>query len=424
MKRTTHAARAAALAGAVALVLTACSGDADESSDDDAAGGGESDGSPLVIGSLLPVTGSLAFLGPPEIAGVDLAIEEINEAGGVNGGDIEVVHGDSGDAENLAVAIQTVDDLLSQSVHVIVGAASSSVTYGVIDTVTEAEAVMFSPANTSPGLSGYSDFYFRTAPPDSVQGNALGNLVAGDGHEKVGILVFNDDYGTGLRNVVEETLVAEGVEVTYGGADANEEFAPKQNNYEAEVQAVMATDPDAIVLIAFEETAVIVPQLFQAGYDTSNLYFTDGNTANYPDLDAGVLEGAKGTIPGAFPSDEFQERLLGIDPDLTEYSYSAESYDAVILSALAAQLGGTNDAATVQANLPAASGAEGGTECATYAECVELIDDGEDIMYVGQSGVGPFNEDNDPSSAFIGIYEYDAENAITWTEAIFGEVAG
>ncbi|MBO1750301.1 ABC transporter substrate-binding protein [Actinotalea sp. BY-33] len=423
MKRTTHAARAAALAGAVALVLTACSGDADESSDDDAAGG-ESDGSPLVIGSLLPVTGSLAFLGPPEIAGVDLAIEEINEAGGVNGGDIEVVHGDSGDAENLAVAIQTVDDLLSQSVHVIVGAASSSVTFGVIDTVTEAETVMFSPANTSPGLSGYSDFYFRTAPPDSVQGNALGNLVAGDGHERVGILVFNDDYGTGLRNVVEETLVAEGVEVTYGGAADNEEFAPKQNNYEAEVQAVMATDPDAIVLIAFEETAVIVPQLFQAGYDTSNLYFTDGNTANYPDLDGGVLEGAKGTIPGAFPSDEFQERLLGVDPDLTEYSYSAESYDAVILSALAAQLGGTNDAATVQANLPAVSGAEGGTECTSYAECVELIDGGEDIMYVGQSGVGPFNEDNDPSSAFIGIYEYDAENAITWTEAIFGEVAG
>ncbi|MCL3861993.1 ABC transporter substrate-binding protein [Actinotalea sp. K2] len=424
MKRTTHAARAAALAGAVALVLTACSGDADDTTDDGAeADPGTSDSSPLIIGSLLPVTGSLAFLGPPEVAGVDLAIQEINEAGGVNGVDVEIVHTDSGDAENMAVAIGSVDDMLSQGVHVIIGAASSSVTYGVIDTIVEAEVVQFSPANTSPGLSGYSDYYFRTAPPDSVQGNALGNLIAGDGHERVGILVFNDDYGTGLRAVVEETLVGEGVEVTYGTVGANEEFAPKQNNYEAEVQAVLATDPDAIALIAFEETAVIVPQLVQAGFDTSNLYFTDGNTANYPDLDAGVLEGAKGTIPGAFPSDEFQERLLAVDSGLTEYSYSAESYDAVILSALAAAKGGQNDAQTVQANLHAVSGADGGEECSTYADCIELIDAGEEIMYVGQAGVGPFNADNDPSSAFVGIYVYDAENTITWTEAIFGEIS-
>lgn len=426
MKRTTHAARAAALAGATALVLAACGGNGGADDDpttpaggDNGDGGGASES--LVIGTLLPVTGSLAYLGPPEIAGVNLAIQEVNEAGGTNGVEVTVEHTDSGDAENLAVAQQSVNDLISRGAHVVVGAASSSVTYGIIDTVVEAEIVQISPANTSPGLSGYSDFYFRTAPPDSVQGNALGNLMVKDGHERVGILVFNDDYGTGLRDVVQATLENEGVEVTYGAP--GQEFAPKQTNYEAEVQAVMATNPDAIAVIAFDETKVIVPQLVQAGFDTSKLYFVDGNTAAYPDLDAGILEGAKGTIPGANPSDEFRERLLEVDPELTDYAYAAESYDAVILAALAAVRGGANDSQTVRDNLAAVSGADGGKECTSFAECVELIDSGEEIMFVGQSGVGPFNEDNDPSSAFVGIYTYDAENQVSWTEAVFGEIS-
>lgn len=422
MKRTTRATRAAALTGAVALLLAACGtddGNGTEPGETTPPAEGET-GDALVIGTLLPVTGSLAYLGPPEIAGVDLAIQEINEAGGTNGVEVRVDHTDSGDAENLAVAQQSVNDLISRGAHVVIGAASSSVTYGIIDTVTEAEIVQISPANTSPGLSGYSDFYFRTAPPDSVQGNALGNLIVEDGHERVGILVFNDDYGTGLRNVVQDTLEAQDVEVTYG--TQGQEFAPKQNNYESEVQAVLATDPDAIVLIAFEESTVVIPQLVQAGFDTSNLYMTDGNTASYPDLDAGVLEGAQGTLPGAYPSDEFRERLLGVDSGLNDYSYAAESYDATILAALAAVRGGSNDSQTVRDNLSAVSGAEGGTDCSTFAECAEALEAGEDIAYIGQSGIGPFNGDNDPSSAYIGIYQYDGENLINWVQAIFGEI--
>ena len=59
----------------------------------------EGDGE-LTIGTLLPITGSLAFLGPPEFAGVKLAIKEINENGGYNGKDVKYIEGDSGDTEN------------------------------------------------------------------------------------------------------------------------------------------------------------------------------------------------------------------------------------------------------------------------------------------------------------------------------------
>lgn len=99
--------RIAALAGVASLVLAGCGGGGDAGSGAEAGGGNEAPSAagsectppqaqatgspstaPLKIGSLLPETGSLAFLGPPEFAGVDVAVEEINGAGGVLGNPI------------------------------------------------------------------------------------------------------------------------------------------------------------------------------------------------------------------------------------------------------------------------------------------------------------------------------------------------
>nr|WP_297422454.1 ABC transporter substrate-binding protein [uncultured Actinotalea sp.] len=431
MKRTTRTARAAALAGAVALVLAACGGGDDDTAAEDAdtgtdsgetTDGGDGDGDPLVIGSLLPQTGSLAFLGPPEIAGVDLAIEEINEAGGVLGQDVQIIHTDSSDADNAEVATQSVTDLLSQNAQVVIGAASSSVSLNVVDDITGAQVVQISPANTATSLSGYSPFYFRTAPSDLIQGNALGNLIVNDGHANVAFLVFNDDYGITLRDVAKETIESAGGVVTYG--NPGEEFDPASDDViPSAVTAALATNPDAIVIIAFDQTRLIVPQLAAAGFDTSKLYFVDGNLSNYSEeFEEGTLDGAQGTLPGAFPDEAFQERLLGVDPDLNDFSYAAESYDATILAALAAVRGGATDGPTIQENMAAVSGAEGGTECTGFAECRDLLEAGEDIAYQAVSGAGPFNEDNDPSSAFVGIYRYGADNTYEWVKAEFGEL--
>jgi len=425
MKRSTIALRSAALAGTVALVLAACGGGDDEDAADATADEDEStteSTGALVVGSLLPQTGSLAFLGPPEVAGVDLAVQEINEAGGVLGEDVVVHHADSSDADNAEVATQSVTDLMSQGVQVVVGAAASSVTLNVIDDITGAEIVQISPANTSTLLSGYSEYYFRTAPSDVVQGSALGNQILADGHTNVAFLVFNDDYGITLRDVAKETIEEAGGTVVYG--NPGEEFDPASDDViPSAVNAALATDPDAVVIIAFDQTRLVVPALAAAGFPAANMYFVDGNLSNYSEeFEPGTLEGAKGTLPGAFPTEEFQARLLEVDPDLNDFSYAAESYDAVVLAALAAVRGGATDGPTIQANMAAVSGAEGGTECASFAECVELLDAGEDIAYATVSGAGPFNEDNDPSSAYVGIYQYGPENTYTWIRAEFGEV--
>jgi ABC-type branched-subunit amino acid transport system substrate-binding protein len=426
MIRRSTAARGLALAAVLSVGLAACSTSG-------GGGGGEGEGSaePLVIGTILPVTGSLAYLGPPEFAGVGLAVEEINAAGGVLGNDVQLENGDSGDSTDLSVSTNTATDLIGKGVQVAIGAASSTVSQNVVDQFTEAGVLQISPANTSTELSGVSPMFTRTAPPDTVQGAALGSLVLDGGHQKVAMLVQNETYGTGLRDNVQKTIEAAGAEAVYGATGAGEEFAPGETNFSSIVTDALAAEPDAIVIIAFEETKAAVAELVSQGWDfNGTTYFCDGNTASYEkDFDKGTLEGVIGTIPGADPEQEFKDKASAWYEEnegepLTDYAYAAESYDALILAALAAVKAGSTAGTDIAAEFAAVSGANGGTEVTTFEEGVEALEAGEEIHYMGVSGIGPINEDNDPSSAFVGVYKYDNKNVNVFERAIEGSVGG
>jgi len=215
----------------------------------------------FVVGSLLPQTGDLAFLGPPEIAGVKLAVQELNEAGGVLGNDVTAVSADSGDGTP-NIAPQEVDKLLAANADVIVGAASSSVSLSVIDKIVNAGVLQISPANTSTAFDTYADkgLYFRTAPSDVLQGNVLANLATDDGNTDIAILARQDSYGEALADNVEKFFTEAGGTIT-----VKKLYAPDAANFTAEVNDVKGTDPDAIVLIAFDETKKIIPAFIQAG---------------------------------------------------------------------------------------------------------------------------------------------------------------
>lgn len=395
---------------------TSDEGQTNETFTNDRCGGGTTSKDTFKVGGILPLTGNLAFLGPPEIAGVGLAVSDINAEGGVDGKDACHQIEDSGDSTDMSVSTASAGTMVSAKPSVVIGAASSSVSLNFVDTLTDAKITQVSPANTAVDLSGYSEYYFRTAPPDTIQGNALGTLVTSDGYQRVAFLVFNDTYGTGLRNFTQETIEANGGEIVYGGKGDGDEFPAGQTTFSAEVTAAINSNPDAIIILAFDETKAIVPELANQGWDMTKTYFSDGNTADYSeDFEAGTLEGAQGTIPGADPDQAFKDRLNGWyesaeGEGLTSYAYGAESYDAVILAALAAIRGGGTDSQTVQENYAAVSGATDGEECTTYADCVALLEEGSEIRYAGPSGIGPINEDNDPSSAFVGIYTFNSDN--------------
>ena len=188
-----------------------------------------------------------------------LAAQQINDADA--GITVEVTYGDSGDTDNKAYAT-TVPQLLTAGVNVIIGAASSGVSKLFIDDVVAAERLMISPANTSPDFTTWDDdgLYWRTAPSDLLQGEVLGNLVSGDGHQTVGIMYLNDAYGTGLEKAFTETYEAAGGEVV-----ESQSFNTGDTTFDAQLSAITSQNPDAIVLIAFDETKKIIPEMVKAG---------------------------------------------------------------------------------------------------------------------------------------------------------------
>ena len=376
----------------------------------------------LRLGGLLPETGNLAFLGPPEFAGVELAVAEINAAGGVNGADVEWLPGDSGD--NGDVANATVDRLLAEDVDAFIGAASSGVSLTVIDKITNAGKIQFSPANTSPAFTDYEDngLYFRSAPSDVVQGAALADLMIGDGALTAAFIVMNDSYGTGLFEYTSAPYTDAGGEIVYEVI-----YDPQAENFDAEVSAAVEADPDAIVIIGFDETSKILTGLIEAGAGPADkmLYGSDGNMGNALAQafdDPGVVAGMRGTVPGVDieVNEEFIARLLEVDPDLQDFAYSGESYDAAIVIALAAIAAGDDDGVAVGAQINDVT--RGGEKCTTFAGCAAILADGGDIDYDGVSGPLEFIDAGEPSEASILIKEFNAEGTLEVVDIIFGKI--
>ena len=404
-RRNRKAATAVATLAAAALVLSGCA-----ATEDGGAAGGDLT---LKIGTALPLTGSLAFLGPPEEAGVALAVKQVNEAN--KGVQIELTLGDSGDNDNKAYETE-IPRLLSAGVNAIIGAASSGTSLQFIDQVVGAGVIQFSPANTSAAFTTYDDkgLYFRTAPSDVLQGEVLGNLIAADGHEKISMIVLNDSYGTGLAKFTTDAFEAAGGEVlaapTYNTGDTN---------FSAQIAEVLATSPDAIVLVTFDEVKTILPSLLSQ-FPADKLYFVDGNLANYSeDFEPGALTGAKGTLPGldietipAFLQEMNDNWVAEGNPDLGGvYAYGPESYDAVVLLALAALAAGSAEGVDVAAKLQEVSGGSGnGEKCTSFAECADIINGGGVADYDGVSGPITFDEVGDPTEASIGTYIYQDDN--------------
>lgn len=168
------------------------------------------------IGALLPMTGDLQAYGVASVRGVELAVKEINSAGGVLGNPIELITGDT--QTNAQAGVDAAQKLVSVSnVAALIGAMSSGVAIPVAQTVSKPNKVpQISQSATSPVLTNLDDdgYLFRTAPSDALQGKVLGDLTYEEGFRKVGVLYINNDYGEGLADEFTKSFTAHGGAVT------------------------------------------------------------------------------------------------------------------------------------------------------------------------------------------------------------------
>lgn len=404
-----------ALTGALALLLLGgCAQDGTEepAETEDTPTGEETDDQQaetdgLVLGSLLPETGNLAFLGEGMIAATELAVQDMNDAGGVLGQDVELITADEGD--EAATVQEGADRLIGNDVDGIIGAAASGQSLEVIDTITGAGVLQCSGSNTSPTFTDLAkDLYFRTAPSDALQGPVLADLIVEQGHTDVAILARADDYGQGLADATENALEGVGASVV-----AKEIYDPETGTFDAEVSQVQEADADAVVLISFEEGVSILQNLIESGLgpDEIGIFGADGLRSEglAEEVEPGnpnALDGMMGTAPDPGADEEFLDRLREhAGGDLEETIFAAQKYDCATLMGLAATAAESTDGADMAEEVVGL--VNGDNECSSFEECAGLLEEGESIAYRGPSGVTGLTEVGDPQSGDYEIWQFE-----------------
>ena len=362
------------------------------------------DAEPLSLGYILPETGQLAYLGPPQIEAVNYAVEQINAAGGVLGNEIPaVVSGD--EAGDEAIANQSADRLLAEDVDAVIGAAASGMSLAIIDKLTGAGVVQCSGSNTAVTFSEYDDdgYYIRTAPTDALQGPILAETIIADGAQSVVLMGRADDYGRGLVEAAEAALTEAGATVETVIYDASAQ------NFDADVQQALSANPDAVAVIAFDEGGQIIQGLIEGGLTADQLYGADGvRNTELPSLvdpnNPNVLDGMTGTAPAPESDQQFIEEFTAAT-GVSETQFAAQVYDCVNVIALAAEAAGSTDPADFREELVGVT--TEGTACTSFAECQELIAGGEDIDYNGASGQLEFIESGEPGSGTYEVWSFE-----------------
>ncbi|MCJ7725028.1 MAG: ABC transporter substrate-binding protein, partial [Acidimicrobiia bacterium] len=368
----------------------------------------------LTIGYVLPQTGGLAPIFDALTKPLEMAIAEIDAVGDTH---VTLLPADSG--TDPQVATVAVDQMLNDEVDALIGPASTGVSLSVIDRITQSETPMCSPSNTGAIFTTYDDggYYFRTAPPDNLQGQVHADLIVENGGSNVAIAYRADEYGRGLAEAIRDALVASGVNVA-----EFIEYDKDATSFDAEAAQIAAAGVDAVSIITFQEGAAFVQALIEAGAGPADisLYVADGfkDTVTAADIDPAnpaVLEGTKGTYPSlAPPSGEvtFPDRFEAFAPG-TPTIFSSHSYDCFMATVLAAETAGSHDSKAIAAAFNDVT--RGGEKCSSYATCHALIMAGTDIDYDGASGPLDFVDAGEPGAGTYDKFEYDAEgNAITF----------
>lgn len=427
--------RVLALIASLVLVLgvAACGDDDDDGGPSEDAANASFD---LKIGGVFPLTGDLSQFGPSGEKALELAVQVANDAAKEAGADITVTSEVADDETSPQAGQQAATQLVSNGANCLVGAYGSAVTIPIAEAVASRQSVpQISPASTSPEITELDDngFLFRTAPSDALQGGVLADAVEqelGGTDFTLSLAARNDPYGEGIIRAFQQAWEAKGGKVTGDPVL----YDPEQSSFNSEADQITQGNPDAYVIIDFEDPyAKVGAALARTGeFDAKRLFTADGLAFGdgIPDtIPTAALDGARGSrpatptdTPAANAFDKLWEEKGGADRN----TFDAQTFDAAILCFLASVAAGSNEGADIRDQLQAVSG-PGGTKYTfdQLAEAVEALRNGEDIDYEGVSGAVDFDDNGDPSSATYELYAYqNGKLEVTDQVAVGGSESG
>ncbi len=260
----------------------------------------------LKVGVLLPLTGDAAVYGEPLLKVLQIAVEEINLAGGVDGKEIVLVVEDAKcDGTGGANAAQKLVNV--DGVKVIIGGFCSSESLAAVPIAEKAKVVMISPGSSSPKLTDISDYFVRNYPSDSTQGAVLADIAYTDkGWKTVAFVQEQTDYALGVYGAFKVRFEE------LGGTVTNESFPTETSDFRSIVTKIKDQNPDA-VFVSVQTPAVagrILTQIDQLGWQP-NLMGADVIPGDPETVGtyASVLEGA---LVAEFGVDATNEKFVAM----------------------------------------------------------------------------------------------------------------
>lgn len=383
-------------------------GSDDTTTEEDGDNGGGSD-EPIKLGSIFPITGTNSAYGGGHQAAFNLAVEEMNAAGGPMGREVEPLNRDTeGKPEQAAQKFRTMinqDDIVG-----LVGPYSSGIGTVLAPIAADNKTMEVSNGNTSPSLAtaGVNDdndvkYYGRTSPNDVQQALVVARVL----NQKIeadsaSFLYVDNPYGQGLAEAAAEAF--DGEVLTLQG------YTKQTNDYTSTLDALFEDDPDAIGAVMYPGNGrTILNQWDQGGYGGE---WTAAEAIWSPQLLsdlADIVEGMYITSPATADSATFQENMGGKD-QVTQFAPHA--YDATYLTGLALEKAGTASGTGIAENIRSVSRSTGDDTQVGVGEFEKgknAIENGEAVNYDGASGAVDLNENLEPIVPYRILQVHDGE---------------
>ena len=296
-------------------------------------GCGEEEKGPFRIGVMESVTGAGETYGTVAVQSKQMAVDEINAAGGINGRMLEIIVEDSKcNAQDAITAYNKLTDV--DGVRIILGTSCSGAMLGAAPLAEKESVVMFSGLATNPDIAEAGDYIFRTSLSDATVGADTGNVLWADGVRKLATINESTDYAEGVRRTTTAQFEKLGGEIV-----AVESYPSDTTDFRTQLSKLLNANPDALHVAAQAEASggTIVKQVRELGYEGP--IYSDvvvvGTTAL--EIAGEAATGVKAIAPDLDPASAKAQEVLAAFRKKYEYVtlpwFLGSAYDNIYITA-------------------------------------------------------------------------------------------
>ncbi len=289
----------------------------------------------IEIGAIMPLSGDIVFLGEPVQKAYQLAVNEINEKGGIGGQKIKIIYEDGKcNGKDALTAVQKLINI--DNVNYILGGACSGETLGVAPITEANKIILFSSTSSNPEVTNAGDYVFRNTPSDDSNGKAIAQKAIADNNDKVAVLYAQSDYSQGLYEAFKKDFESQNGDIVFEESFPAEEtdfktMLTKLKSSNAEAFYFIATDPDAYISFLKQKGEMGVTMDFY----TNEIGGTQNVLDNQPNAIEGAIYSEARDNLGSQIAKEFQIKYkveYGELPKDLPLIYLASSYDSVYIA--------------------------------------------------------------------------------------------